>query len=278
MPSTPACWSASTSSTGARRCARRRSAFAPGCGQAYAGIRTERPAQFLSDSLQRAEGGPLSRGKLASEAAQYYAGWLGIASPAEHPAIFKALFEQHGPCPERLVDDPKVLRSDHFAALPVRFEVLAANAEFERLLREVRYLYSRMIDEGAGTLWEGMADTGSVCQGFASHAGVWLVRDFLGLGIPDAVTRTIVIAPHPCGLRWAKGTVKTEGGNAGVAWSMDRRSFRLDGTVPRGYRAELRLPEEVRGWGEVVVNEQPVDNPREPVRDLAESFVVTARP
>ena len=246
--------------------------------QAYAGIRTDRPAQFLSDSLQRAEGGPLSRGKLASEAAQYYAGWLGIASPAEHPAIFKALFEQHGPCPERLVDDPKVLRSDHFAALPVRFEVLAANAEFERLLREVRYLYSRMIDEGPGTLWEGMADTGSVCQGFASHAGVWLVRDFLGLGIPDAVTRTIMIAPHPCGLRWAKGTVKTEGGNAGVAWSMDRRSFRLDGTVPQGYRAELRLPEEVRGWGEVAVNEQRIDNPREAVRDLAESFVVTARP
>ena len=85
--------------------------------------------------------------------------------------------------------------SDHFAALPVRFEVLAANGELERLLREVRHLYSRMIDEGAGTLWEGVADTGSVCQGFASHAGVWLVRDFLGLGIPDAVTRTIMIAP-----------------------------------------------------------------------------------
>jgi len=85
-------------------------------------------------------------------------------------------------------------------------------------------------------------------------------------------------SPHPCGLQWAKGAVKTEAGNAGVAWSMDRRSFRLDGTVPRRYRAELRLPEEVRGWGEVVVNEQPVDDPREPVRDLAESFVETARP
>ena len=74
------------------------------------------------------------------------------------------------------------------------------------------------------------------------------------------------------------GTVKTEGGNAGVAWSMDRRFFRLDGTVPQGYRAELRLPEEVRGWGEVAVNEQRIDNPREAVRDLAESFVMTGRP
>ena len=245
--------------------------------QAYVGIRTERPAQFLSDSLQPAAGGTLSRGKLTSEAAQYYAAWLGIAAPAEHPALFKALFEQHGPCPERLVDDPKVLRSDHFAAMPVRFEVLAAHGEHERLLREVRYLYSRMIDEGPGTLWEGMADTGSVCQGFAAHAGVWLVRDFLGLGIPDAVTRTITIAPHPCGLRWAKGTVKTEGGNVGVAWSMERRSFRLDATVPEGYRAELRLPGEVRGWSEVTVNERRIE-PREALRDLAESFAVTARP
>ena len=246
--------------------------------QAYAGIRTERPAQFLSDSLQHTEGGTLALGKLTSEAAQYYAAWLGIASPAEHPALFKALLEQHGPCPERLVDDPKVVRSDHFAALPIRFEILAAQGEHEFLLRELRYLYSRMIDEGPGTLWEGMADTGSVCQGFAAHAGVWLVRDFLGLGIPDAVTRTITIAPHPCGLRWAKGTVKTEDGNAGVAWSMERQSFRLDATVPEGYRAELRLPAEVRGWGEVTVNERRIDNPREAIRDLTESFAVTARP
>ena len=246
--------------------------------QAYAGIRTERPAQFLSDSLQHAEEGPLARGKLTSEAAQYYAAWLGIASPAEHPALFKALFEQHGPCPERLVDDPKVLRSDHFAALPIRFEILAAQGEHERLLREVRYLYCRMIDEGPGTLWEGMADTGSVCQGFAAHAGVWLARDFLGLGIPDAVTRTITLAPHPCGLRWAKGTVKTNGGSASVAWNMERRLFRLDGTVPEGYRAELHLPGEVRGWGEIAVNDQRIDNPREAIRDLAESFAVTARP
>ena len=246
--------------------------------QAYAGIRAERPAQFLSDSLQPAEGGTLSRGRLTSEAAQYYAAWLGLASPGEHPALFKALFEQHGPCPERLVDDPKVLRSDHFAAMPVRFEVLAAHGEHQRLLREVRYLYSRMIDEGPGTLWEGMADTGSVCQGFAAHAGVWLARDFLGLGIPDAVTRTITLAPHPCGLRWAKGTVKTAGGTAGVAWSMERRSFRLDATVPEGYSAELRLPGEVRGWSEVTVNDRPLDNPREPILDLAESFTVTARP
>ena len=168
--------------------------------------------------------------------------------------------------------------SDHFAAMPVRFEILAANGEHERLLREARYLYCRMVDEGPGTLWQGMADTGSVCQGFAAHAGVWLARDFLGFGIPDAVTRTIAIAPHPCGLRWAKGTVKTEGGNAGVAWSMDRRLFRLHATVPPGYRAVLHLPGEVRGWGEVAVNDQRIDNPREPIRDLAESFAVTARP
>lgn len=106
---------------------------------------------------------------------------------------------------------------------------------------------------------------------------MWLVRDFLGLGIPDAAAKAISIAPHPCGLRWAKGSVRTEAGIASVAWSLDPRIFRLDAAVPHGYRAELRLPEEVRGWGEILVNGVRVENPREPVRDLVESFVVSAR-
>lgn len=244
--------------------------------EANADIRADRPAEFLADSLQREEDGTLSRKKLVSEAAQYYAGWLDVASPEDHPAVFKALFEQYGPSPERLLDNPRLMRSDHFAAMPLRFEVLVANDEHERLLREVRYLYSRMIDGGAGALWEGISDTGSVCQGFASHAGVWLVRDFLGLGAPDELSKSINVAPHPSGLKWAKGSVATATGIASVDWSMGPRSFRLEATVPQGYRAELRLPEEVRGWGEVLLNGDRVEDPREPIV-VAGSFETTAR-
>ena len=244
--------------------------------EANTDLRSERPAEFLADRLETDDGGSLTRKKLVSEAAQYYAGWLDVASPEDHPALFKALFEQYGPCPERLLDNPRVMRSDHFAAMPLRFEVLAANDEHVRLLREVRYLYSRMIDGGAGALWEGLSDTGSVCQGFASHAGVWLVRDFLGLGMPDALTKTIDIAPHPSGLKWAKGSVTTENGIAGIDWSLGPISFRLGAIVPEGYRAELRLPEEVRGWSDILVNGVRVENPREPVRDLTGSFEAIA--
>ena len=245
--------------------------------EAHTDLRTDRPAEFLSDCLEREEGGKLSRKKLVSEAAQYYAAWLDVASSADHPAVFKALLEQYGPCPERLLDNPRVIRSDHFAATPIRFEILASLGEYKRLLREVRYLYSRMIDAGAGALWEGNSDTGSVCQGFASHAGVWLVRDFLGLGIPDEVTKTITIAPHPIGLKWAKGSVATEDGFACLDWHMERCFFRLNATVPGRYHAELHLPEEIRGWKDILVNGVKVENPREANRDLTGSFEATAR-
>jgi alpha-L-rhamnosidase len=245
--------------------------------EAHAGIRDDRPPECFADCLQRGEGGKLSRKKLVSEAAQYYAGWLDLASPADHPGLFKTLYEQYGPCPEHPTDNPRILRSDHFAAMPIRFELLAAHGEHRRLLREIRHLYGFMVDHGPGTLWESTTDVAGVDHGFASHAGVWLVRDFLGLGLPDAAAKTIEIAPHPSGLRWAKGSVTTDAGIASLGWSLGSRSFRLDATVPHGYRARLHLPEEVRAWGDVLLNGTRVADPREPVPGLGESFVVTAR-
>ena len=65
-----------------------------------------------------------------------------------------------------------------------------------------------MIDNGPGTLWETLSsETSSVCHGFAIHAGVRIIQDFLELRLPDEVNKILKITPNPSGFLWAKGSV-----------------------------------------------------------------------
>ena len=96
-----------------------------------------------------------------------------------------------------------------------------------------------------------MIDTSSRCHGFSAHVGVHLLRDVLGLGIPSFDERGegdkhIMIAPHICGLRWARGTHETPDGLVALEWKYDGESFILNGSLPAGYTYTLSLPREVK--------------------------------
>ena len=77
------------------------------------------------------------------------------------------------------------------------------------------------------------------------------MRDVLGLGFPlydgngegDPVLK---IAPHICGLRWARGTRETPEGLISVDWRYDGDSFSLRVTAPEAYACRVELPREVR--------------------------------
>ena len=113
-------------------------------------------------------------------------------------------------------------------------------------------IYMPQLTEGPGTLWENaIIDTSSRCHGFAAHAGVHLMRDVLGLGMPmfDARgegERYVQIAPHLCGLRWARGTHETPDGLIALEWKYDGEHFALNASLPAGYRYTLALPREVK--------------------------------
>jgi alpha-L-rhamnosidase len=51
-----------------------------------------------------------------------------------------------------------------------------------------------------------------------------------------------VVAPQPCDLTWASGTVPTPHGAIVVAWKRQGVRFSLQLTVPRGCQAEVQLP------------------------------------
>lgn len=180
---------------------------------------------FFPDALCRLPDGRLKKQDRYSEACQYTILWSELFDKAEIPAVADEVLHGMGPAPQRA---PSTLlgRSGLFIGLCIRMDLLAKWHEPELLLRELRAVYLPQLSEGPGTLWEVQELNGtSRCHGFASHAGVHLLRDLLGLDIPrvfDLEARRLLTPdeqrtamwkePHLCGLRWMRGAVETPNG------------------------------------------------------------------
>lgn len=214
---------------------------------------------FFSDSLDKNEHGGLIPKTFFSESGQYYCHWLDVGGKERYPEMFETLVKEYGVCPECYPANIYVAKANAFIGTYIRFEMLSKYSEFAKLINEMKYLFSYMIGNGPGTLWEALSSAGSICHGFASHAGVWLMRDFLGIGIVNEVKNELTIAPHPCGLKWAKGTSHTNNGLVSLSWFIDKKNFELNLSLPKCYSVKLELPEELRGWNNVVLNGNKID-------------------
>ena len=114
------------------------------------------------------------------------------------------------------------------------FEALAAGGLFDE------YALPQM------SRWHILPDTQSFFemwnQGDRSHA--WQATPLfqmsgriLGVLPVEPGFRTFAVAPHPAGLRWARGDVPTPAGTVGVEWHRDGREIIVSLEVPRGARA-----------------------------------------
>ena len=205
--------------------------------------------RYVPDSFTVDEGGKLtSRGRY-SEAAMYTALWCNLFTPAEAPLLTKTVRDKMGPAPV-FAKDPMVGGSQLFIGLCIRLDMLARQGYHDKSFEDMLAIYEPQLREGPGTLWENQAiDTSSRCHGFTSHAGVQLMRDVLGLGFclhgDDGEGAPVVeIAPHICGLRFAKGSLETPQGIISVAWRYDGESFSLHINIPSAYDYRLILPKE----------------------------------
>ncbi len=207
--------------------------------------------KYIPDGFTVDEQGSLHANGKYSEAAMYTAMWSGLFAKGEAPKLEQALRDKMGPAPV-YAKDPMVGTSNLFIGLCIRLDMLTRLGAHGKMFEDMLAIYMPQLGEGPGTLWENeMIDTSSRCHGFAAHAGVHLLRDVLGLGIPafDASgegDRHIEIAPHICGLRWARGTHETPDGLIALEWRFDGEHFALTGTLPRSYTYTLTLPREVR--------------------------------
>ena len=203
----------------------------------------------FSDSFDiNASGQLVPTGKM-SESGMETALWAELFLPGEAPLLDEYVRNRMGPAP-RYAPSPIIGRSELFIGLCVRLDMLAKFGAYNKMYEDMLAIFTPQLKEGPGTLWEnGLIDTSSRCHGFTSHVGVHLMRDVLGMGIPQVVENTphLTIAPHICDLRWARGTMETPQGILAVSWVYDYDKFTLTASLPAGYTYDLILPQEVRG-------------------------------
>lgn len=101
----------------------------------------------------------------------------------------------------------------------MRFELLARFGETALLEKEMKHLCCYMMGHDPGTFWETLGGTDSRNHGFGAHYGVVVMRDFLGMDIPDCRERTV---------RFAPGRGACGGQRDGLAWR--RENLRPSGT------------------------------------------------
>jgi hypothetical protein len=207
--------------------------------------------KYIPDSFTVDGNGRLRSRGLYSEAAMYTALWCELFTPAEAPLLYRAVRDCMGPAP-RFAKDPTVGDSQLFIGLCIRLDLLARAGYYDKLYEDLLAITEPQLREGPGTIWENTAiDTSSRCHGFTAHFGVHLLRDVLGMGfrLYDAEGEgdpVMEIAPHICGLRWARGTAETPEGLVSVDWRYSEDGFILRVTAPKAYECRVVLPREAR--------------------------------
>ena len=112
------------------------------------------------------------------------------------------------------------------------YEALAKMGRIDLLLADMRRHYGFMIDHEATTCWEMFPWSGynenpklltrSHCHAWSAAPGYFLGRYMLGVEGLTPGWGKIRIAPHPCGLERARGSVPLPGGGrVDVSWRAD---------------------------------------------------------
>jgi len=114
---------------------------------------------FVPDAFAIDDAGNITKGKYSSESAQYVYMWLDIIDRDKLPGMFRMMFEEFGANPVIPFSNSAayVLQAEAFVGTGIRFEVLHKFGEYAKLLNEMTKIYIYMIDNGPGTMWEGLA-------------------------------------------------------------------------------------------------------------------------
>jgi hypothetical protein len=202
----------------------------------------------IPDSFEYKDGA-FSPKNCYSEGAVFIDIWTGLYNTGNNPLFIEKAVRAMGSDP---IDTPEIMfgRAQLFIGLIIRFDMLARLGEYDTLLRELQSLYLPQILEGPGTMYEYIEKGSSNCHGMNSHAAVHLIRDFLGLGVPERLTHTLRISPHPCGLAWAQGSVDCDGHPAFLRWQVQEKAkkFEMHLSIPDDWKAEVKIPDEFTGW------------------------------
>lgn len=205
-------------------------------------IRQSFNGRFFVDNAVRKDGA-LARTENTTEACQYYAFYLGVATPETFPELWKTLVTGFGPKRDPKKTHPAVWPANAFIGNYLRLAALSRAGLAGQVLSEIGDLFYPMAGR-TGTLWEHMGASACCNEGFAAYAGRLLYRDALGIEDIDYKNqRVIVRIPKDNGLDFCKGSIPV--GAAGVftlEWKRENGVIKhsTGGALPPGFRVEIK--------------------------------------
>ena len=193
--------------------------------------------QFFVDNAVR-RNGKLQVTSNHSEVCQYFAFFMGTASPAKYPELWRTLKEQFGPQRQQTKAFPEVVPAAAFVGNMLRLELLSQHGLSRQMLDESASYYCYMA-ERTGTLWEHISTRASCNHGFASHVAYMLYRNVLGLWSVDATDKLVHVRLADVPLTSCEGSIPTIHGMVKLSWKMtaDSIAYRLD--TPEGFKVQV---------------------------------------
>jgi alpha-L-rhamnosidase len=192
---------------------------------------------FFVDNAVRT-GGKLIPTHNRTETCQYYAFYLGTATPETFSALWNVLVKDFGPARKRTKRYPDIPASNSFIGNVLRLELLSRYGSCQQLIDESR-AYLLYMAERTGTLWENIDTSASLDHGFASHIVNVLFRDVLGLYRVDWVNKHVQVRFTDVELESCEGRAPVPEGAVTLRWrkKSGKLSYQLD--VPAGYTIEI---------------------------------------
>jgi hypothetical protein len=194
---------------------------------------------FFIDNAIRENGRVVPQKSNRTETCQYYAFFLGTATPETHPALLKILLNDFGPKRKTTNAYADIYPSNAFIGNYLRLEMLSRYGHVKQLLNESidEFLYMANL---TGTLWENITTRGSLNHGFASHIAHVFYRDMLGLHRIDPLNRQLDIVFFDTDVKICQGTVPAGDQLISMKWEKKGRKLHYTLSTPEGYQVNVK--------------------------------------
>ncbi|MCE5198851.1 MAG: family 78 glycoside hydrolase catalytic domain [Armatimonadota bacterium] len=120
-------------------------------------------------------------------------------------------------------------------------ELLYSADRYMDALYILRKKWGAMVKAGSANVWEMFDQNGGLCHGWSTGPARDLIAEYVGIK-PVLGAHRFSIAPQPCDLKWAKGSINTKAGPLTVEWHATQRVFAMEVNVPQGLKVDVYPP------------------------------------
>jgi alpha-L-rhamnosidase len=195
---------------------------------------------FFADNAVRNEDGHLKLTDNHSEVCQYYAIFFDVVdvSDPKFARLVDIVLNVFGPDRKSTNALQEVAPANAFIGNYLRMEILLRWREYNQVIEEsVGYFYN--MATVTGTLWEHDKIRGSLNHGFASFAGVAIIRSLLGVQDINELDGTVVLDFRYNRIPQASGVIGTSMGAIRVRRELKDGKQVISYHIPAGFKCRI---------------------------------------